>query len=117
MEFRNFLNKTFIKSYAQSDEVYADGFSYYKNGRVTHAVASKDKTVFQFTVKGNYNYKVTVRLGESLSCMPYETNEQPHAHPWKRLRHLHNRHQDYIVHHHIPVQLPCGTNELLLVHF
>ncbi|MBO4686636.1 MAG: DEAD/DEAH box helicase [Lachnospiraceae bacterium] len=68
MEFRNFLNKTFIKSYAQSDEVYADGFSYYKNGRVTHAVASKDKTVFQFTVKGNYNYKVTVRLGESLSC-------------------------------------------------
>ena len=68
MEFRNFLNKTFIKSYAQNDEVYADGFSYYKNGRVTHAVASKDKTVFQFTVKGNYNYKVTVRLGEALSC-------------------------------------------------
>ncbi|MBR5712566.1 MAG: DEAD/DEAH box helicase [Lachnospiraceae bacterium] len=68
MEFRNFLNKTFIKSYAQSDEVYADGFSYYKNGRVTHAVASKDKTVYQFTVKGNYNYKVTVRLGDTLDC-------------------------------------------------
>ncbi|MBO4627763.1 MAG: DEAD/DEAH box helicase [Lachnospiraceae bacterium] len=68
MEFRDFLNKAFIKSYAQSDEVYADGFSYYKNGRVTHAVASKDKTIFQFTVKGNYNYKVQVRLGESLSC-------------------------------------------------
>ena len=29
-------------------------------------MASKDKTVFQFTVKGNYNYKVTVRLGEAL---------------------------------------------------
>jgi SNF2 family DNA or RNA helicase len=68
LEFRDFLNKAFIKSYAQSDEVYADGFSYYKNGRVTHAVASKDKTIFQFTVKGNYNYKVQVRLGESLSC-------------------------------------------------
>ena len=62
MEFRDFLTKSFIKSYAQNDEVYADGFSYYRNGRVTHAVASKDKRIYQFTVKGNYNYKVTIRL-------------------------------------------------------
>ena len=68
MEFKDFLTKAFIKSYAQSDEVYADGFSYYRNGRVTHGVASKDKRVFQFTVKGNYNYKVQVRLADSLSC-------------------------------------------------
>ncbi len=68
MEFRNTLNKSFIKSYAQSDEVYADGFSYYKNGRVTHASASKDKTVYQFTVKGNYNYKVTVSAADDLRC-------------------------------------------------
>ncbi|MBQ6660889.1 MAG: DEAD/DEAH box helicase [Lachnospiraceae bacterium] len=68
MEYRNLFSKTFIKSYAQSDEIYADGFSYYKNGRVTHAVANKDKSIYQFTVKGNFNYKVSVRLGETLQC-------------------------------------------------
>ena len=68
MEFRDFLTKSFIKSYAQNDEVYADGFSYYRNGRVTHAVASKDKRIYQFTVKGNYNYKVTIRLTDVMNC-------------------------------------------------
>ncbi len=68
MESNSFLTKSFIKTYSQSDEVYADGFSYYKNGRVTHAVASKDKSVYQFSVKGNYNYKVTVHMGEELKC-------------------------------------------------
>lgn len=60
------LTKALIKSLAPSEEVFADGFAYYKNGRVTGATASRDKTAYQFSVKGNFNYKVTVRMEEEL---------------------------------------------------
>ncbi len=64
------FTKAIIKNIAPSEEVFADGFAYYRNGRVTGAVASRDKTAYQFSVKGNYTYKVTVRMGDELdfSC-------------------------------------------------
>ncbi len=60
------LTKSFIRSLAPTEEIFADGFSYYKNGRVTGAVASRDKTMYQFTVKGNFSYQVNVRMTDEL---------------------------------------------------
>ncbi len=65
------LSREYIRNLAADSDVFADGFSYYKNGRVTHAVTSRDRSVYQFDVKGNFPYKVSVTfLSDSLeySC-------------------------------------------------
>lgn len=64
------LTKAMIRRLAMSENEFAEGFMYYKNGRLTRAVASNDKSIFQFAVKGNYPYKVVIHLGDELrySC-------------------------------------------------
>ncbi len=58
------LTREYIRNLAVSENVYADGFAYYKNGRVTHAEVSRDQRVFRFDVKGNFTYKASVILSD-----------------------------------------------------
>lgn len=67
------LTREYIRNLAADANVFADGFAYYKNGRVTRAVASRDQSIYQFDVKGNFTYKVSVvfhenRIEHSCNC-------------------------------------------------
>ncbi|MBO5197339.1 MAG: DEAD/DEAH box helicase [Lachnospiraceae bacterium] len=71
------LSRTGIRNLAASDVVYARGLQYYKTNRVVNAAWSKTNRQYKMTVKGNYNYTVTIDAQEdgsfeySCNCPSY----------------------------------------------
>ena len=56
------LTMNYIKNLAYSEEAYADGFTYFKNGRVMNVTSSKNGEIFQLNIRGNQTYQVVLQL-------------------------------------------------------
>jgi len=54
------ISRTGIRNLASNDTIYARGLQYYKDNRIINATYSNANKQYRLTVKGNYNYSVTV---------------------------------------------------------
>ena len=54
------ISRTGIRNLACDDTVYARGLQYYKDNRIVSATYSNSNKQYRLTVKGNYNYLVTI---------------------------------------------------------
>ncbi len=54
------ISRTGIRNLASNDTVYARGLQYYKDNRIVNATYSNAGKQYRLTVKGNYNYSVTI---------------------------------------------------------
>ncbi|HHV11169.1 MAG TPA: DEAD/DEAH box helicase [Clostridiales bacterium] len=54
------ISRTGIRNLASNDTVYARGLQYYKENRIVNATYSNTNKQYRLTVKGNYNYSVTI---------------------------------------------------------
>ena len=54
------ISRTGIRNLASNDTIYARGLQYYKENRITNATYSNTNKQYRLTVKGNYNYSVTI---------------------------------------------------------
>ncbi len=54
------ISRTGIRNLASNDTVYARGLQYYKENRIVNATYSNTGKQYRLTVKGNYNYSVTI---------------------------------------------------------
>ena len=54
------ISRTGIRNLASNDTIYARGLQYYKENRIINATYSNTNKQYRLTVKGNYNYSVTI---------------------------------------------------------
>lgn len=54
------ISRTGIRNLASNDTIYARGLQYYKENRIINATYSNANKQYRLTVKGNYNYSVTI---------------------------------------------------------
>lgn len=54
------ISRTGIRNLASNDTIYARGLQYYKENRIINATYSNASKQYRLTVKGNYNYSVTI---------------------------------------------------------
>ncbi len=54
------ISRTGIRNLASNDTIYARGLQYYKENRIVNATYSNANKQYRLTVKGNYNYSVTI---------------------------------------------------------
>jgi SNF2 family DNA or RNA helicase len=54
------ISRTGIRNLASNDTVYARGLQYYKENRIVNATYSNANKQYRLTVRGNYNYSVTI---------------------------------------------------------
>lgn len=54
------ISRTGIRNLASNDVIYARGLQYYKENRIVNATYSNANKQYRLTVKGNYNYSVTI---------------------------------------------------------
>ncbi len=54
------ISRTGIRNLASNDTIYARGLQYYKDNRIINATYSNTNKQYRLTVKGNYNYSVTI---------------------------------------------------------
>jgi hypothetical protein len=54
------ISRTGIRNLASNDTIYARGLQYYKDNRIINAAYSNSSKQYRLTVKGNYNYCVTI---------------------------------------------------------
>ncbi len=54
------ISRTGIRNLASNDTIYARGLQYYKENRIINATYSNTSKQYRLTVKGNYNYSVTI---------------------------------------------------------
>ena len=54
------ISRTGIRNLASNDTTYARGLQYYKDNRIVNAAYSGTNKQYRLTIKGNYNYSVTI---------------------------------------------------------
>ncbi len=54
------ISRTGIRNLASNDTIYARGLQYYKDNRIVNATYSNTSRQYRLTVRGNYNYSVTI---------------------------------------------------------
>jgi SNF2 family DNA or RNA helicase len=54
------ISRTGIRNLASNDTIYARGLQYYKDNRIVNATYSNASKQYRLTVRGNYNYSVTI---------------------------------------------------------
>jgi uncharacterized Zn finger protein len=54
------ISRTGIRNLASNDTIYARGLQYYKENRIINATYSNSNRQYRLTVRGNYNYSVTI---------------------------------------------------------
>ncbi len=54
------ISRTGIRNLASNDTIYARGLQYYKDNRIVNATYSNTGKQYRLTVRGNYNYSVTI---------------------------------------------------------
>ncbi|MGF7144247.1 superfamily II DNA or RNA helicase [Anaerotaenia torta] len=54
------ISRTGIRNLASNDTTYARGLQYYKDNRIVNATYSNTIKQYRLTVRGNYNYSVTI---------------------------------------------------------
>ncbi len=54
------ISRTGIRNLASDDTIYARGLQYYKDNRIVNATYSNTSKQYRLTVRGNYNYSVTI---------------------------------------------------------
>lgn len=54
------ISRTGIRNLASNDTIYARGLQYYKDNRIVNATYSNTSKQYRLTVRGNYNYSVTI---------------------------------------------------------
>ncbi|MBP1754863.1 MAG: hypothetical protein H6Q59_1261 [Firmicutes bacterium] len=54
------ISRTGIRNLASNDTIYARGLQYYKDNRIVNATYSNNNKQYRLTVRGNYNYSVTI---------------------------------------------------------
>ena len=67
------ISRTGIRNLASNDTIYARGLQYYKDNRIVNATYSNTNKQYRLTVRGKYNYSVTIDEQED-SSFDYSCN-------------------------------------------